>query len=202
MRGRLAYKKLMLFHNIVTSDDRRVVKKVLEIQSIHKRPTTWYANIMREIETYKIELDVRKTLKSRWKKHVKEKIATKMEEDIRARCKNMSKARTIINDPYNRKEYMNIVSLENSKRILKARLHMNKLPGNYRGKGEGICQLCEEEKGNLEHYLHCKGTRQLVATWDVSEKDLSSLNKDRMLCVANFAVKVEVLLEPIMKDQL
>ena len=75
---------------------------------------------------------------------------------------------------------------------------MNRLPGNYRGKGEGICQLCEEEKGNLEHYSVCKGTRQLVEVWGVSREDLCSLNKERMLCVANFAVKVEVMLEPLM----
>ena len=202
IRGRLAYKKLMLYHNIITSDERRVMKKVLEIQRLCKRSTTWYANIMCEIKTYEIELDARKTLKSRWKKHVKEKINEKMEEDIKERCKNMSKARTILQDPYSRKEYLNVVSLHESKRILKTRLHMNRIPGNYRGKGEGICQLCEEEKGNLEHYFRCKGTRQLVEAWGVNEEDLGSLQKERMLRVANFAVKVEVLLEPIMNGQL
>ena len=197
MRGRLAYKKLMLYHNIVTSDERRVMKKVLEIQRTWKRSTTWFASIMREIETYEIELDARKSLKSSWKKDVKEKINVKMEEDIIERCKNMSKARTILNDTYSRKEYLNVVSLHDSKKILKTRLYMNRIPGNYRGKGEGICQLCKEKKGNVEHYFRCKDTRQLVEAWDVKEEDLGSLQKERMLRVANFVAKVEVLLEPI-----
>ena len=30
---------------------------------------------------------------------------------------------------------------------------MFKLPGNFKGKGKGICPLCEKNEGNTEHYL-------------------------------------------------
>ena len=78
---------------------------------------------------------------------------------------------------------------------------MNKIPGNYRGKSEGTCQLCEEEKGNIEHYFHCKGTWQLVEAWSVAEEDMKSLDMKKMKRVANFAEKLESLMEPVMNNR-
>ena len=199
MAGRIAYKKLMLYHNIVTSDNRRVVKKVIEEQRKFRRKTTWYASVKREIQTYNIELDPKEELKSRWKKHVKVKITERMEKEIRERCTGMTKARTIKDDVYERKKYLQIANFSDTKKILKTRLHMNKFPGNYKGSGEGICPLCNIKKGNLEHYFQCKFTRQLVEVWEVGIQDIGTLQMERMKAVANFAEKVELLLEPMMR---
>ncbi len=196
MQGRLDYRKLMLYQNIVTSDDKRVIKKIIEVQKKHYRPTTWYGSITRIINKYGIDLEAENTLKSQWKKHVKQKIGEKMEIEIREKCAAMSKARTVKSDTYEKKEYLRTASFYDSKKILKTRLHMSKLPGNYKGGGEGICPLCNREKGNYEHYFNCRYTRQLVQEWDVSEKDLESLEKEKLKAVANFIEKVEVMLEP------
>ncbi len=196
MIGRLAYRKLMLYHNIVNSDDKRVIKQLIGVQKEMNRMTTWYGSIKREIDTYGIELEAENTLKSKWKKHVKKKIGEKMESDIREKCKTMSKARTVKNDVYKKKEYLSFASFYDTKKILKARLHMSKLPGNYKGRGEGICPLCNVEKGNFEHYFDCRYTRQLVAEWDVEKGDLESSEKEKLRAVANFIEKVEIMLEP------
>ena len=193
MRARLSYKKLMLYHNIVTSDDKRVVKNMLEVQRESKRVTTWYASVKRDMCKYKIELEPVVTMKSRWKNHIKLKITETMEIEIREQCKKMTKARNIKNDEYRKKEYLSIADFNDSKKILKARMHMSKLPGNYKGTGDGVCTLCQEGKGNLEHYFRCRNTRQLVNIWDVDENDLGSLNLDRMRAVANFIEKIELL---------
>ena len=43
MKGRIEYKKLMLYHNIVHSGDDRIIKKILKVHEVRK--TTWYAEI-------------------------------------------------------------------------------------------------------------------------------------------------------------
>ena len=52
MRARLGYRKLMLYHNIRKSDDRRTIKKQMEVQEKEDRSTTWYGNIKKEIKTW------------------------------------------------------------------------------------------------------------------------------------------------------
>ena len=74
---------------------------------------------------------------------------------------------------------------------------MSKLPGNYKGGGEGTCLLCNLEKGSTEHYFDCPSVRQLVEVWDVQENDLGSLEVKKMKAVANFIENVEMMMEPM-----
>ena len=41
MKSRVEYRKLMLYHNIVNSDERRIMKKVIEEQRKMDREGTW-----------------------------------------------------------------------------------------------------------------------------------------------------------------
>ena len=75
--GRISYRKLMLFHNIINSDDDRLIKTVVKEQQRMDRSGTWYHTIERLIERYRIEKS-HDELKSTWKRHVKERIATTM----------------------------------------------------------------------------------------------------------------------------
>ena len=197
MRGRLAYKKLMLYQNIITSDDKRVVKNIIKEQKEMKRPTTWYSSIQQEIYKYGIELKAEESLKSSWKKHVKTKIGERMEKDIREECSKLRKTRLLMNNKYEKKHYLSNMDLNYVKKVLRTRLHMSKLPGNYKGGGEGTCLLCNLEKGSTEHYFDCPRVRQLVEVWDVQEKDLESLELDKMKAVANFIENVEMMMEPM-----
>ena len=197
MRGRISYRKLMLYHNIITSDNKRVIKKIIKEQEKNRRPTTWYASVRQEMRTYNIDINPEESLKSKWKKDVKEKINTKMEHDIREHCLGKTKGRTVKDDEYGRKEYLDVLNLEEARKILRMRMHMSKIPGNYKGRGEGICILCEEEKGNMEHYYSCKSVRQLVEVWKTKEDDIRSLDKDRMKRASNFIEKVELMIEPM-----
>ena len=63
IKGRVAYIKLMLYHNILRSDKRRVLRKLLKEQEKEARETTWLACIKMEIERYSIELNPEETLK-------------------------------------------------------------------------------------------------------------------------------------------
>ena len=156
MRARLSYKKLMLYHNIIRSDERRPVKRILEVQEKEGRERTWHDSIMKEMDQFTITLDPKQTLKSTWKKEVKERITRKMGEEIREKCKNSKKARIVQHDLYQRKDYLNgKASLKETQNILRTRMNMIKIPGNYKGRGDGWCPLCEETEGSTEHYFEC-----------------------------------------------
>jgi hypothetical protein len=197
MQARLDYKKLMLFHNILHSDERRVIKKMIIEQEREGRETTWQGGIQKIIAVYEIELDAKLTLKSTWKKHVKEKIALKEEDKIRRECTKMKKGRIVVNDEYRTKDYLcSKTSLKMTKAIIKSRLHMSKIPGNYKNKGVVECPLCNEHEGSTEHYFECNRTRYLVQTWEVTREDLQSQDVKRLELVARFMEKVEELLQP------
>ena len=162
MRARLAYKKLMLYHNIVRSDEKRVVKKIVKVQEDEKRETTWYSSIVREMKKYSITLEAKDTLKSTWKKEVKARITEREEGEIREKCMNSSKARIVKDDEYKKKDYLlGKVSLKEARNILHTRMNMNRIPGNYKGRSEGTCPLCTKAKGTTEHYFQCDKVRTL-----------------------------------------
>ena len=197
MRTRLAYKKMMLYHNIIRSDQKRPVKRILQVQEKEERETSWWSSVQRELKKYEIKLDAKETLKSTWKREVKKMINLKMEEEIRERCRNSKKARTVKDDKFETKEYLlGKVSLNEAKNILMTRMNMVKIPGNYKSNGGGNCTLCEEEEGSTEHYFECCKVKQLTKAWNVSVSDLSSQNINKMKDVANFMEKVQVMLNP------
>ena len=86
MKGRISYRKLMLYHNIMRSDKRRALKKLLEEQEREERDTTWWATIGKEMVRYGINMNVSETSKSTWKAEVKKRINEVMEREIRERC--------------------------------------------------------------------------------------------------------------------
>ncbi len=198
MKARLAYRKLMLYHNIVRSDNRRVIKNLINVQKSETRPTTWYGGIKSILHEYKIKLDPEVSLKSKWKKHVKLMITRKTEEEIRSKITGKTKSRTIQNDEYEMKKYLREVNMISSKRILKVRLHMSKLPGNFKGEGDGTCLLCQAGIGKIEHYFDCPQVSQLAQEWDIEKEDLKSLDMIRLNKLASFIEKVECMLEPMM----
>ena len=147
---------------------------------------------------YGIELEAKDTLKSTWKKHVKKKITEKEEKDIREVCKEKKKARTVSQDKYERKSYLEKASLMDVKKIIKYRLHMSKVPANFKKKGIVQCPLCEEGEGSTEHYFECRYTRYLVQTWEVNKSDLQTQELKKMKDVARFLEKIEEMLQPIL----
>ena len=201
MKARLMYRKLMLYHNIMRSDEQRIIKTVIKIQKNEKRITTWYYSVEEAIKYYGITLLPENTLKSTWKRHVKKNINNKMKEEMRGLCKDKTKSRTVKNDEYIKKEYLGKASITDTKKILKARLHMTKVPGNYKQLGIVRCPLCDVSDISTEHYFKCHRCKQLLETWEVNEKDLRSQDLNKLRNLANFLEKVEGLLEPIINTR-
>ena len=96
----------MLYHNIIRSDDQRVIKEIISIQQRTARETTWYASVRRAVNYYGITLVAEESLKSTWKKHVKKKIKEKTAAEIKEECSKKTKSRTVKDDVYRQKKYI------------------------------------------------------------------------------------------------
>ena len=127
MKARVHYKKLMLYQNIMNSDDRRVVKKLVEEQKKMDREGTWMDGVEKIMERYDIEDTASEDLKSTWKSKVKKKIAEATEEDLRVSCMGKSKARTVLTGVYERKGYLDETTISQASQILMARMHMTSM---------------------------------------------------------------------------
>ena len=93
---RIAYRKIMFFHNIITSEEQRLVKRLIIKQKNDQEEGTFYMETKRIAESLNIEIDeVEKMEKSQVKKNVKEKVKKKMEEKIDKAAPNMTKLRFI-----------------------------------------------------------------------------------------------------------
>ena len=131
------------------------------------------ATIDRELGKYNIDLDPNETSKSIWKKHIKDKIKKQNTKEVTENCKEKTKARFVKNDQYKLKSYLSEVPLKDAKQILKVRLNMIKIPGNYKNSGQSvICPLCKEDEGSTEHYFSCAKVDQLKRFCEVHLDDL------------------------------
>ena len=195
MEARLDYKKLMLFHNIMNSDEKRVVKKILAVQREENREGTWYTNTRKIVEKYDIGLDAELTIKSKWKREVKLKIRERTEEMIKKECEKLTKTRTVRNEAYELKNYLKVLPVGISRKILLYRLHMIQIPMNYKNNwGILNCPLCGDKDSSTEHYFSCKQTEYLRNVWEVTSIDEQEPNK--MKNIAHFMEGVQILLEP------
>ena len=202
MKARIHYRKMMLYHNIINSDENRVVKKLVKIQQKVCRDTTWYASVKKAIEHYGVMLNPTKALKSVWKKHVKERINKKLSEELHNECASKTKSRTVRKDEYKMKDYIGKLSVDDTKKVIRARLHMTRIPGNYKQLEIKKCPLCESSETNTEHYFNCKRGERLAKVWGVSVDDLTSDNILKLKNVGDFLETIEVLLEPFMKTRM
>ncbi len=117
MEARVHYRKLMLYHRIIHSDDGRKIKNMVEFQKLYERRAgTWYSDVKRIIGVYDITADVEKSLKSEWKREVKSKIGVVNQRRVVQKCKEGVKTRFICNDEWGRKKYLDSASTEDVKR--------------------------------------------------------------------------------------
>ena len=191
MKGRIHYKKLMLYHNIFNSSDERLLKKIILVQEEEERKGTWYGEVTEIITKYDLkDMKVRETPKSTWKRMVKKNINTVMEREIKDGCSRMKKGRTVAEDYLKRKRYLDERTVEESKLITEMRLHMIDIPCNY-GQGE-VCWLCGCRNANSEHYFQCSETEQLRKCWNIKSCDeMKSDNVMELLNASKFLQQVE-----------
>ena len=86
----ITYKRLMLYHNLVNSDDDRIAKHIVKAQELSGHEECLFGNMRRESKELEIELNeelVKGKLKSAWKKEVKERIRVAVEKKMKEKSK-------------------------------------------------------------------------------------------------------------------
>ena len=153
------YKRLMYFHHILHSDERRIIRQILlnQMAGIGKGKT-WFKH---GVEGWLIKLELPKSVeeilkikKSTWKKNLKEKIENEVVEEMKQHRERMKKLR--FTKQFKRQEYIEKCSMKKVKKIMKLRLNMIELKDNFKGKYEDkICPACRMENETTEHVMIC-----------------------------------------------
>ncbi len=155
---RLKYRKIMLYHNITNSDDRRLCKRVIEEQEESGEKESFFETVREMAVSLNIDVDSIKSMaKAELKRTVKKEINTRMAGKLR-NTKRTTKLRFLTpSDTFERKRYFKTMSGSSAVQVLKTRLNMLPVYGNYKHdlSLRRLCVLCHQEDDTTEHLLTC-----------------------------------------------
>ena len=157
VKWRLVYRMIMLFHNIMVGDEDRLAKEVL-VQQLREGHEESFANQVREEAAAIGIMNITDLTKSELKKKVKEAVKGRMEEEISKEAGRSSKLRFITQPiTLERADYINELTGDEAVDVLKMRLNMINIHGNFKGDitKKRRCPHCEEEKDTTEHFITC-----------------------------------------------
>jgi hypothetical protein len=181
IQERLDYRRIMFLQNILKSDDRRLIKRVVLNQRSDEEEGTFYQTTKEKMAKYGIEAEnVEEMQKSELKKKVKSKIEENMAEIVKEASKKMTKLRFTVVGEFKRKEYIMKMNGDEALQTLKTRLNMLPVYSNYKGdvSMERLCVHCKENEDNTEHLIECQALGEtFLKKEDLKNTDNSNLWK-------------------------
>ena len=155
---RLKYRKIMLYHNLMNSDDRRITKNMILEQKLSEDDDTFFETTRKMAETLNIDInEIDGMTKAALKRKLKEEIGKSMLQTI-SHVK-MRKLR-FIGEPskFERSPYIEKMDAVAAIQVIKIRLNMLPIYGNYKGNLALMrpCPLCGEVDDTTEHLVSCK----------------------------------------------
>ena len=166
----ITYKRLMVYHNLMNSDDDRVAKHIVREQEKSGYEECWFGNVKREGEGIGIEVNEKAVLgklKSRWKKQVKRKVREAFDAELKNKKREGRKLRFL--GTKGSETYLNEIHNDNARLAVKIRLNMvDWIETNYGV--AGVCPLCGEED-STEHVFSCEhgGSESGVTVKDLED---------------------------------
>ena len=162
----ILYKRLMYFHHLLHSDERRIARQIVinQMKGLGKGKT-WYQDGVRgwltKFGLEKNEEEMLKISKSAWKKAVKEKIESTVKAELEKEAKTKTKLR--FTTTFGRQDYTKECRMEEVKMIMKIRLNMVELKANFRGKyKDNLCPACKQTEETTEHVILCPEYKALL----------------------------------------
>ena len=150
----ILYRKLMVYHMLVNSDDSRVARKVILEQEEMGHDLCWFSNLKEEAGEIAININrkmVENKSKSWWKTTVKKAVLAEYEKQMCEKLSSMKKLRflrTKARDTY-------LLDCGSSFReAMIIRLNMAEIVSSNFGIRGSICSLCGEAD-STEHVLLC-----------------------------------------------
>ena len=156
---RMKHRKIILYHNIMNSDDKRLVKNIISEQTKMNEQNTFYADVAQMASSLGINIvGVEKMSKFKLQNLLRAKTNNNMGELV-GNSLGLRKMR-FVNKPstFARKEYVTTMGGYETIDILKIRLNMLKIYGNYKHELSlpRLCYYCNEEDDTTEHLVSCK----------------------------------------------
>ena len=154
----ITYKRLMLYHSLINSDERRVAKHVVKAQEQSGHEECWFGNMKRESKEIDLQISedqVKGKLKSSWKKEVKKKINLAVEKKMVQKKAESKKMRFLLKK--GNETYLQDTYNEDARVAMKIRLNMIEWIEGNMGR-EVCCPLCESELDTTEHVFACVGS--------------------------------------------
>ena len=151
----LLKRKLMLYHNLVHSDDERRAKIVILEQEREEMEECWFHNVKMESTTIGIDLTrrlVESKSKEQWKTFVNGKVEKEYEKMCEEKIRTMSKLRFLGNKA--RDTYIFNTFNTDFTEAMTIRLNMTEMISRNYG-GEEHCYICNEQD-STEHILQCQ----------------------------------------------
>ena len=156
---RLKYRKIMLYQNLLQSDDRRLAKNIVVAQKEGEEKDTFYATVKTMTRSLDIDVDSIDTMsKEELKKEIKKQIGRKMVVVVNSQL-HLKKMRFVKEQiEFKRKKYIEEMDASAAVQVLKTRLNMLPIYGNYKGDLSlpRPCPLCKLEDDTTEHMVMCK----------------------------------------------
>ena len=175
MEERLIYRRIMLYHNITHSEESRLIKKMIEEQEREEEDLSWFVVTKENTKRLKIDISLVKEMsKSQLKTLVKARIIDRMKGVVNATKNGSTKMRFVSCNSFQMKTYVKFGAGNNVLSIMKTRLNMWEIYGNYKGdyKLPRLCPHCVAEDDTTEHLVVCPalGLTDFTAG-DVEEED-------------------------------
>ena len=155
----LTYMKLMLYHNLINSKEERMSRKIVETQEKLGHTKCWYGEVTKEAAEIGITLgknNVQNLPKSKWKKHVKEKVRVAFELEFKCKQTEMKKLRFLQSKGMD--TYMKYTFNDDARFAMMIRLNvLDIIPGNFGRRLD--CELCGNADNSTEHVFLCSNLR-------------------------------------------
>ena len=173
IRERINYHRLMLYENLMTSDNERLGKVVVMGQR-HVGGTNWLSETEKTAKRLGMTLKVEEMTKEQWKKKVKGKTEGEIEKQWKEK-REMKKLRHVREQRFQRQEYLDNSKPKEASEYLKIKLEMKDIGKNLGNKRQ--CTCGKEE--TIEHVIECKEVKRRM-TDSISLEDIKSPEKARI----------------------
>ena len=199
IKDMMLYKKIMLLHNIVTSKDERIIKKIINEQDKNPIPNCWLDCLKKQLEEIGMTTDL-KEIKRKTKKETKNEAKKKIEEKLIQQInKNATtKMRTVIKTNFGKKKYIDEGELneEETKEALKVRLHMKNYKANYKGSSSNLsCRFCQKVEETTEHIImECEKLCSARRGLKLQEGDLEKDDSKAIRRVVKMSKRVDMIM--------
>ena len=185
-KERIKYQRLMLYQNMITSEEDRLGRVILKDQELRETELNWLNETTRIAREMKIEIErARDNSKEAWKKHIKVKIKEEIEKEMRKK-EGMRKMRHQVGQKFERKGYLSKMGIKEASKTIKRRLEMIDVGNNF-GKSRK-CKTCGE-KEDTEHIIDCQNAGTL---WNLDKESLKETENVAIVRKANDFVYFQI----------